>query len=129
MNMSRSIVLSNGELAVALDEHAAVRDIYYPHVGLEDHVRGHYVHRVGVWVEGTMSWLSDDPAWEISIACEEEALASTVVARHPLLQVELLFKDIVYNERPVFVRRVSSVAQSFGRYNCRSNIVCPFADA
>ena len=105
--MSRSIVLSNGELAVALDERGAVRDIYYPHVGLEDHVRGHYVHRVGVWVEGTMSWLSDDSAWEITIQCEEEALASTIVAWHPRLQVELLFKDIVYNERPVFVRCVT----------------------
>ncbi|MDP3645979.1 MAG: glycoside hydrolase family 15 protein [bacterium] len=105
--MSRSIVLSNGELCVALDHRAEVRDIYYPHVGLEDHVRGHYIHRVGVWVEGSIAWLSEDTAWEISILCEEESLASRVVARHPRLQVELTFKDIVYNERPVFFRRVT----------------------
>lgn len=105
--MSRSIVLSNGELCVALDKNASVRDIYYPHVGLEDHVRGHYIHRVGVWIDGQMSWLSDDPAWQIAISCEEEALASSIVARHPGLQVELSFKDVVYNERPVFIRRVT----------------------
>jgi GH15 family glucan-1,4-alpha-glucosidase len=105
--MSRSIVLSNGELCVALDNHGLVRDLYYPHVGYEDHVRGHYLHRVGVWVDGTMSWLSDDPAWEIIIHTEEEALASNIVARHSQLKVTLAFKDIVYNERPVFLRRVT----------------------
>jgi GH15 family glucan-1,4-alpha-glucosidase len=104
--MSRSIVLSNGELCVALDDSGAVRDIYFPHVGLEDHVRGHYIHRVGVWIDGQLSWLSDDSSWQITISCEEEALASAIVARNPRLQVELLFKDIVYNEQPVFLRRV-----------------------
>ena len=103
--MSRSIVLSNGELCVALDGRAEVRDIYYPHVGLEDHVRGHYVHRIGIWVDGRISWFEDD-AWEISISCEEEALASQILAKHPGLEVELTFKDIVYNERPVFFRKV-----------------------
>ena len=38
--MARSIVLSNGELCVALDKFAEVRVIFYPHVGLEDLVRG-----------------------------------------------------------------------------------------
>ncbi|HEY4526626.1 MAG TPA: hypothetical protein VJK53_02155, partial [Candidatus Paceibacterota bacterium] len=65
--MSRSIVLSNGELAVALDAHGLVRDVYYPHVGYEDHVRGHYIHRIGVWVDGRMSWLGEDSAWEITV--------------------------------------------------------------
>ena len=72
-SMARSIVLSNNELCVALDRFGEVRDLYYPHVGYEDHVRGHYLHRIGVWVDGQISWLSDDPAWEISIASEEEA--------------------------------------------------------
>ncbi|HVM73469.1 MAG TPA: glycoside hydrolase family 15 protein [Candidatus Paceibacterota bacterium] len=105
--MSRSIALSNGELCVALDNHGLVRDLYYPHVGYEDHVRGHYIHRIGVWIDGTMSWLSDDTQWQISIACEEEALASSIVARHPRLKVELAFKDVIYNEKPVFIRRVT----------------------
>lgn len=105
--MSRSIVLSNGELCVALDAKAQVRDIYFPHVGYEDHVRGHYIHRVGVWVEGRMSWLGEDPAWNISVLCEEEALASTVAAHNQQLGVTVEIKDIVYNERPVFIRRVT----------------------
>ncbi len=104
--MSRSIVLSNGEMCVALDDRALVRDIYYPHVGLEDHVRGRYLHRIGVWIDGGISWLSDDLGWEISILCEAEALASAVIARTPRLQVEMHFADIVYNERDIFFRRI-----------------------
>jgi len=103
--MSRSIILSNGELAVALDSRGLVRDIYYPHVGLEDHVRGHYIHRVGIWVDGVLSWLSDEE-WQITVRCEEEALASAIIATHPRMQVELLFTDIVYNEKPIFLRKI-----------------------
>ena len=105
ISMSRAIVLSNSELVVALDDRAQVRDIYYPHVGLEDHVRGHYLHRVGVWVEGRLSWLSD-PAWEVRVECEEDALVSKVTAKHAGFQVELIMHDVVYNERAIFLRSV-----------------------
>ncbi len=105
--MSRSIVLSNGELCVALDGHGLVRDIYYPHVGLEDHVRGHYIHRVGVFVDGGMHWFDEDPGWEITVSCEEDALASRIIARHPGIAVELTFRDSVYNERPLFLRNIT----------------------
>ncbi len=104
--MSRSLILSNGELCVTLDNFGRVRDIYYPHVGLEDHVRGHYVHRVGIWTEGTLGWLGEDQGWDIRIESEEDALASRIVATHARMQVELHFTDIVYNERDVFVRRI-----------------------
>lgn len=110
--MARSLVLSNGSLCVTLDAQAQVRDVYFPHVGLEDHVRGHYIHRVGVWVDGTLSWFSEDSDWQIEVGSEGEALASSIVARHTGLQVELVFKDIVYNEKPVFLRRVTVVNKS-----------------
>src|SRR4051812_3927154 len=105
--MSRSIVLSNGELCVALDEHALIRDIYYPHVGLEDHVRGHYLHRVGIWTDGRMAWFGDDPAWQIKIGSETDSLASVISAWHPELRVEIALKDIIDNERPILIRRVT----------------------
>ncbi|MEK7601807.1 MAG: glycoside hydrolase family 15 protein [Patescibacteria group bacterium] len=114
--MARSLVLSNGSLCVTLDAHGEVRDVYFPHVGLEDHVRGHYIHRVGVWVDGQLSWFSEDSDWQIEVGSEGEALASSIVARHTGLQVELVFKDIVYNEKPVFLRRVTIVNKaSHGR--------------
>lgn len=103
--MSRSIILSNGTLAVALDNHGIVRDVYYPHVGLENHARQHYIHRVGVFAEDRLHWLSDGD-WNIVVKCEDEALVSDIVARHDGLGVELHFSDTVCDDRPVFMRRV-----------------------
>ena len=97
---------------MALDRFGEVRDMYYPHVGYEDHVRGHYVHRIGIWVDGQISWFSDDPEWQISVGCEDKALASNITARHPRLQVEILFRDIVYNEKAIFVRCATITNQS-----------------
>ncbi|MDB5237777.1 MAG: glycoside hydrolase family 15 [Candidatus Kaiserbacteria bacterium] len=105
--MSRALILSNGELAVSLDERGEVRDIYYPHVGLEDHVRGHYLHRIGVWIEGRMSWFSEDAGWNIRVSSETDALASSITAIHDELRVELVFKDIIHHKESVFLRRVS----------------------
>ena len=104
--MARSIILSNGELAVAIDSRAQVRDIYYPHVGLEDHVRGHYIHRIGIWTDNQLSWLSDGE-WQITVGCEDEALASVITAKHPRMQLELSLTDIVHNEKSVFLRRIT----------------------
>lgn len=101
------MVLSNGELCVAFDHNALIRDIYYPHVGLEDHVRGHYIHRLGIWTDGRMSWFDEDSRWEICVKSEVDSLAGVTTAWHPDLRVELSIKDIVYHERSILIRRVS----------------------
>ena len=101
------MLLSNGELCVALDHRGLVRDMYYPHVGYEDHVRGHYLHHVGIFTDNHISWLADDPNWRIIVGSGEEALASTITARNDAIQVELHFTDVVYNERAIFLRIVN----------------------
>lgn len=106
--MSRSLILSNNSLCVALDHRAMVRDLYYPHVGLEDHLRGHYEHRVGVWCEGRISWLSSGE-WEITMSCEDRALVGVTVAHHPELNVTLKLTDFVCHDTNVFIRRVTVV--------------------
>ncbi|HYF29111.1 MAG TPA: glycoside hydrolase family 15 protein, partial [Candidatus Paceibacterota bacterium] len=102
----RTAVLANGSLLVALDEFGRVADLYFPHVGLEAHAREGTPGRIGVYVDGMLSWLGEDGRWDISVAHEEEALAARVVARNEHLGVELAFTDVVYNESPIFIRRV-----------------------
>ncbi len=103
----RSLVLGNGSLVVTLDKSASVRDIYFPHVGLENHLADGMRHRVGIYVDGTLSWLGDDARWQIEVGSEEESLASKVKARHETLGIELSFQDVVYNESPVFLRSIT----------------------
>lgn len=102
----RSLVLSNGSLAITLDRHASVRDIFFPHVGLENHLADGMQHRVGVYVDSKLSWLSDG-GWSLDVGSEEESLASKIKARHESLGVELTFQDVVYNESPVFLRTIT----------------------
>lgn len=102
--MPRSIVLGNGKMLVCLDEHGFVRDLYFPFVGLENHVLGKK-HRIGVFVDSKFSWL-DDGSWEISQGYQPETMVGYMVAKSENLGLSLVFEDIVYNESDVFVRKV-----------------------
>lgn len=104
--MPRSVVLGNGETLVALDKFGQVRDWYFPYVGMEDHVRGHYIHRLGVWIDGKTSWFGEDKNWQIDVKAEENALASSITAINRSLEVSVILKDLVYNEHSIFLREI-----------------------
>lgn len=104
--MPRSYVVGNGKTLFGLDRFGQVRDFYFPHVGLEDHVRGHYIHKLGIWVDGSVSWFDEDTSWNVEVQSEEEALATRIIASNERLGVRLKFKDLVYNENPIFIRKV-----------------------
>ncbi|OYV28147.1 MAG: hypothetical protein B7W98_00165 [Parcubacteria group bacterium 20-58-5] len=70
----RALILGNGSLLVTLDATGEVRDLYFPHAGLENHTGGDTRHRIGVYCDGALSWLSEDPRWEIQVSCEEDSL-------------------------------------------------------
>ncbi len=109
--MSKSLVVGNGQILVNLDDRAQVRDVYFPYVGLENHVGGDLVHRVGVWTDGELAW-TENYEWQIKVESEPEALAGAITAVHPRLGLKLVFTDLVYNERNIFVRRVLIYNQS-----------------
>jgi glucoamylase len=49
--MPRDILIGNGSLLVNFDQPYQLRDLYWPHVGRENHTAGH-PSRFGVWVDG-----------------------------------------------------------------------------
>jgi len=95
-------------MLVCLDEWGQVRDLYFPWVGLENHVGEGLMHRIGVYVGGRMHWLSDG-AFTISITYEPETLVSRIVATSDTLGLELRSADVVYNEHDIFVRHLEVV--------------------
>lgn len=103
--MPRSLVLSNGHMMVCLDQYGFVRDLYYPYIGLENHVLGK-THRIGVQVDGKFSWL-DDGSWNISLSYKPQTMVSLLVCKHTQMKISLVLEDLVYNEANVFVREVS----------------------
>lgn len=102
--MSRSLVFANGSMMVCLDQHAFVRDIYFPYVGLENHVVGKK-HRVGVSSNGVFSWL-DDGSWKIVAKYKPETMVGISVCKNERLKLSLVFEDTVYNEHNVFLRKI-----------------------
>jgi len=104
--MARAVTLGNGNMLVGLDYRGQVRDLYYPYVGFSNHISGasgSYVHRIGVYVDDTISWL-DDPEWNITVGCDPETVVGSMHAVNDTLGVTLSSVDVVHNEQNVFIR-------------------------
>lgn len=102
--MPRDLPLGNGSLLVTFDATYQLRDLYWPHVGLENHSKGQ-VFRFGVWVDGLFKWL-DDPGWVRRLQYAHETLVSEVHLSHPELQVELVCHDAVDFHENLYLRRI-----------------------
>jgi len=103
--MPKAITLSNGNLLINLGQTAEVRDLYFPYVGLENHIGGHFAHSLGVFADGEMSWLADSD-WVVKVESENDILASRIEAVNQTRGVSLLLTDLVYNEKNIFLRKI-----------------------
>ena len=102
--MPRDIPLGNGSLLVAFDRLYRIRDLYFPHIGQENHA-GQRPFHFGVLVEGQLSWVHED-GWTREIDYEEETLVSRVVLRHGELALEMVCADAVDFHVNAYVRQV-----------------------
>jgi GH15 family glucan-1,4-alpha-glucosidase len=108
--MARPIVLSNGELHVGLNKFGLVHDFYYPYVGFENHSAGEQLrHKVGVYVDGQVSWLDEDEGWTFKFHYPHTALIGHTLARNERLGVILEFDDLVDAEMSAFIRNIHVV--------------------
>src|SRR6266567_4532128 len=101
--MARALVLGNGNFLVCLDKFGFVRDMYYPYIGMENHVAGNK-HRIGVMVNKTFSWL-DDGSWQINIGYKPETMVGYLVCKNDKLNLSIVMEDCVYNENTTFLRK------------------------
>lgn len=107
--MARPIVLSNGELHVGINKYGLVHDFYFPYVGLENHSSGQSTrHRVGVWINGIMSWL-DEPGWELTFRYPHRALIGHTIAKNASMGVLIEFDDVVDSQVSAFMRNIHVV--------------------
>lgn len=103
--MPKSITLGNGSLLIGLDKFGEVKDLYYHYPGLENHVSEHLTHKIGVYVDATFSWI-DSGNWNIVVSAQKDTMASDIVAKNESLGLELHFRDVIYNEKNMFIREV-----------------------
>lgn len=102
--MPRPLVLGNGSLLIGIDEHYAIRDLFYPQVGLHNHLSGHMI-RTGVWASGKFSWLDGD-GWTRLMTYERGTLLARTKLSNVALGVRLSIDEGVHPQNPTFVRRI-----------------------
>ena len=76
--MPRALCVGNGNLQVNIDNEMNIRDMFFPLVGLENHVSGHFC-RFGVWVDGRFSWI--DASWNRRFGYKEDSLVTEVLLK------------------------------------------------
>jgi GH15 family glucan-1,4-alpha-glucosidase len=101
-------------MLVGFDHLYRIRDLYFPHVGAENHAGGGPC-RFGVWAKlprpaggerrrNRLFWT--DEGWHIDLRYEPDSLATRATLRHDDLQVELRCSDVVDFHRALLVRRI-----------------------
>jgi oligosaccharide amylase len=99
----RDIPVGNGSLLINFDEKYRIRDIYFPHVGQENHTEG-YPCRFGVWTDGQFSWVGDD-RWDAELRYVQDSLVTDVRLTNQALGVILECNDTVASHDNVFLRK------------------------
>jgi oligosaccharide amylase len=107
--MPRDIPVGNGRLLVTFDNHYQLRDLYFPHVGQENHA-GHGPCRFGVFTDTpagkpALHW-STSPAWSVRQRYLRDTLTTSVSLDSADLRLSLYCNDVVDFHRPIFVRKV-----------------------
>ena len=100
----RDIPVGNGSLLVTFDDKYQIRDVYFPHVGQENHSEG-FPFRFGVFADGEFSWVYDDD-WKRELCYLPETLVTDVKLTNETLGLEIVSNDTVASHENIFLRRV-----------------------
>jgi GH15 family glucan-1,4-alpha-glucosidase len=100
----RDIPVGNGSLLVTFDDKYQIRDIYFPHVGQENHTEG-FPFRFGVWTGGAFSWIFAD-GWSRRLRYLPETLVTDVELQNAKLGLRINCNDTVASHDNIFLRRV-----------------------
>jgi len=101
--MPRDIPIGNGRFMICFDRDYSMRELFYPHVGQENHVFGRSC-RLGVWVEQQFSWIGPD--WKSELRYLPDTMVTEVSLYHAGLQILLLCHDAVDFHENVYVKEV-----------------------
>jgi GH15 family glucan-1,4-alpha-glucosidase len=103
--MPRPLVFGNGNLLIGIDECYCIRDLFYPQVGLSNHLNGHRIG-MGVWVDGRFAW-TEDPSWKRLLAYRKGTLTGQTTLENSDLQLRLDIEESVSLRSNDFVRHIN----------------------
>ena len=101
--MPKDLPVSNGNFLLNFDSDYRIRDIYFPHVGQENHSKGH-PSRFGVWADGRFAWIGSE--WTRDLRYRDDSLVTNVVLRHQALGLELRCCDAVDFDLNIYLKEI-----------------------
>lgn len=102
--MPRDIPVGNGRLLVCFDANYYMRDLYFPHVGQENHMGGNYSF-FGVWADNYFSWVQEE--WEKEIKYETDTLVTSVTLLNEKIGLCLICRDAVDFHENIYLREIT----------------------
>ena len=103
--LPRDLPIGNGSLLANFDHTCQIRDIYWPHIGQENHTSGR-VCRLGIWVNGHFSWLGED-RWQRKMRYGKDSTVTEVKLENFDLGIRLQMRDGVDFHENLLVRQVT----------------------
>jgi glucoamylase len=101
--MPRDLPLGNERFLVMFDRAYQIADIFFPHVGLENHSLGH-PFKFGVFADSKFSWTA---GWNKTMNYLDDALVSQVTLENDEMGLRLDCNDCVDFISPVFLRKIT----------------------
>lgn len=102
--MPRDIPVGNGRLLVCFDQSYCIRDLFFPHVGQENHVGGRSC-RFGVWVDHEFSWVG--PEWKRDLRYLPDTLVTEVTLYRKELSLLMVCHDVVDFHENIYIREIT----------------------
>ena len=101
--MPRDIPVGNGKLLICFDRDYRIRELYFPHVGQENHMGGKVCH-FGVWVDRQFSWVDEN--WQKELFYLQDTLVTEVKLYQPDLGLRLICHDVVDFHENIYLKEV-----------------------
>lgn len=101
--MPRDIPVGNGNLLIAFDKDYLLRELYFPHVGEENHAKGEKF-RIGFWADGIFNWLPD--GWRIKKDYLSDSLVTSVELQNDSLNLRILANDFVDFQENIYIKKL-----------------------
>ncbi len=108
--MPRDIPVGNGRLLLTFDDRYQIRDVYFPHVGQENHAGAgpcHFgVHSDVPGKHKSQLYWTSDRAWTIRQRYLRDTLTTSVSLDNKELRLALYCNDVVDFHRAIHVRKI-----------------------
>lgn len=99
--MSRDTPIGNGNALITFDKNGILRDLYFPHVGAENHINGD-LFRIGLSISGQFSWVGND--WEVKRNYLDDTLVTEIIFAKDGIQI--ICNDLIDFEKNIYLKKI-----------------------